>query len=119
MTPDFSLIPYTPQRYPYKLPSQCLSDRFSERGLSYAGWSYKAENRAFHLFLEFSHTQILQYTLLDLLKIIMILIQHLRCSLDIQIVFCTFAPGELNHPFKVCPHRRGLSAIRVHLFKAL
>ena len=49
----------------------------------------------------------------------MVLVQHLRRGLDVQVVRGLLTPGQFDHPFQIGPDRRRLGGVRMHLLQTL
>ena len=75
MTPDFSLISDTAKGDSIEFASQSLSDRFTERSLSYSRRSKETQYCSLIVGLKLSNSEKLDYSLFDLLESKMISFQ--------------------------------------------
>ena len=92
VTANFSFISYTAKADPYERAPNCSGNRLAERSFSYSRRAYKAQYLPFHMFYKIKHRDMFYYTVLRLIKSIVILIQDFPGIYNIQIIFCFFAP---------------------------
>ncbi len=108
MTADFSLIAHTAERHADIFTSCGLGDGFGERGLADAGRSDEAQDRTLELLLTALDGQILDNTLLDLLKTEMIGVEHVLGEFEIVLDLARFLPRNGEQPVKIVADHRGL-----------
>ena len=86
MSTDLRLIMNSTQGNAHILTSECASNRLSEACLTHTRRAVKTKDRRLHVALEFENRKILDDSLLDLFKTIMILIKDLLSILQIKII---------------------------------
>ncbi len=84
--PNFRFIPDTAQGNSNKFSTQCPGNGASKGCLACARRPEKTEDRALGIFFQFPDGKIFKNSFFRLLKSVMILIQYLSCSFNIQFV---------------------------------
>ena len=101
MPPEFRFVPDAAQAHPHKFPVHRLGDRLHDAGLSHAGGSHEAEDRALHVLLHPENRQILDDPLLHLLQAVMLPVQDFTGPVQVQVVLRHFAPGQVQNPVDI------------------
>ena len=76
MTADLGLVAHAAERHAHEFAARRLRDRLAERGLADAGRADQAQDRSGQLVGARLHRQILDDAVLDLLKPIVIVVEH-------------------------------------------
>ena len=115
VTADLCFIPHAAQRHLHKLTPHCLGNGTNDRGLTHAGRARKAKDGALHVLLHAQHGKVFDDALLDLFHAIVILIQHLAGTLQIQLILGGFLPGQIQDPLDIGTGHVDLRDSRRHL----
>ena len=119
MAADFGLVPHAAQADADELAAQRAGDGFAQRGFPDARGADEAEDRALHFLFQFAHGEIFEDPFLHLFQVVVVLVQDLRGSLEVEIILRFLVPRQFHHPFQIGPDRGGLGGIRMHFFKSL
>ena len=119
MPSDLRFIPHTSQRHPIKLPPHCRSDRFPQRRFPNPGWTMETKDRALHIPSQLSHRQLLQYSCLDLLHSIMVIIQLMPSTANVDVVCRRDSPGKRADGFNISPYDIVFNILRLHPSKPI
>ncbi len=108
--PYLRLIPHAAQRHANELSAQRAGDGSPQRSLARSRGAYEVEDGAlgllgcfsfFSLQAQLAHRQVLQDALLYFLKVIVVLVQYLAGTIDIQVVISAHLPGKADQPIQV------------------
>ena len=119
MSANLSLVSHSAKGHPVKLSAERPRYGFAERSLPDPGRSYKTEDGAFHLGVEFSYPEVFQYPFFYLFEPIVVFVKDLFRFFQLQVVFRALGPGQLNHPVDISSYCPCLSAVLVHFIKAV
>jgi hypothetical protein len=95
MTADLRFIFDTAQRDTSIAASHRLRDTAHDGGFAHAGRAHKAEDLTIDIRRKRPNSQSFQYTLLDLLEAVVLLIEELGSLFEIYHIFGIAAPGQL------------------------
>ena len=101
MPPNFCLVPHAAQGDANELAPQRPRNRPTQRCLSHARRTDKAEDRSFHVLFQFADGEVLQNSCFDLFEIVMIFIQYFFSFVDVQIIFGGNGPGQIDQPVDI------------------
>ena len=101
MSADLRLIVHTTKGDTNVLASKSACNRLSKAGLADTRRAIETEDRRLHVTLELQHSKILDDSLLDLLKTIVILIKNLLSILEIEVINRHVTPREIEHELDI------------------
>ena len=87
------LVVHAAETDAFEFASHRPRDRLSERRLANSRWADEAQDRRLGLRIQLEHCEVLQDALLDFFEIVVILIQHLMCVAQVEIVLRRILPG--------------------------
>ena len=94
MTADLGLVVDAAQADTDELASQRLGDALAQRGLAGSRGAGETEDRTLHVLLELADRQILEDSVLDLLEVVVIVIEHLAGAAEVQTISARLGPGQ-------------------------
>src|SRR5450756_637815 len=98
----FRLVPYAAEGDMDELSVERLRDGFAQRCLANARRPDKTKNRTLGLVRKLAHCKILEYPVLNLFKPIVVLVQDLARTLQVNLVGSPDVPWEANKPVQIC-----------------
>ena len=98
MPADLRFVPHAAERHAHELAAQRTRDRTRERSLANTRWSDETENRAVHLADLLEYSDVIKNAILHILETVVILVQHLLRTPDIERVFGADVPRQRQHP---------------------
>ncbi len=119
MSANLRLIAHATQRQPHKLSPRRLRNRHPQRRLTYARRSNEAQNRSLRILHQLPHRKKFQDAILDLLKPVVIFIQHRLRVLDRTNFLRPLLPRYRQQPVQIVPAHRRLSRHRRHRLQLL
>src|SRR5664280_1208454 len=102
MTAHFRLVPNAAKGDMDELSVKRLRNGFAQRCLANARRPDKTKNRTLGLVRKLAHCKILEYPVLNLFKPIVVLVQNLACTLQVNLVGSPDVPWEANKPVQIC-----------------
>src|SRR5262249_37838461 len=96
MPAQFRFVMHTAEAETLEGPPQGTRNGLPEGRFPHPGWTDKTQNRRIRRGVELEYTEVLEDTLLDLLEIEVILIEHLASPRQIQLVGGALAPGQFE-----------------------
>ena len=115
MSADFRFIPHAAQRHAHELTSGRLRDRLAKRGLADARRADEAQDRSGQLVGAGLHGEILDDAVLDLLKPVVIRVEHFLRGNEVLLDLGLLAPWNRQQPVEIVAHDRRLGGHRRHL----
>ena len=112
---DFRFIPHAAQRHAHELTSGRLRDRLAKRGLADARRADEAQDRSGQLVGAGLHGEILDDAVLDLLKPVVIRVEHFLRGNEVLLDLGLLAPWNRQQPVEIVAHDRRLGGHRRHL----
>ncbi len=103
---NFRFVAHSSQRDAYKSSSHRFRHRPAQRSLSDAGRADEAQNWGFADGPQFQHGKILEYPFLDLLQIVMVAVEDLASTSDIDPFCRKDVPRESHQPVQIGPAHR-------------
>ena len=101
MAAKLRLVVHAAQAQPLELAAQSSRDRLAQRRLSDAGGTDKAQNRRVGLRIQLHHGQVFEDPLLDVLKAVMILVEHAAGGGQVEVVGSRLIPGQFQDQFEM------------------
>ena len=86
VTPDLRLIAHAAHRHPDELAAQCLGDALAQRRLAHARGTHEAEDAPARAGVQGPDGQVFENAILDRGKVVMVAVQHLARSLEVEAV---------------------------------
>ncbi len=102
MSAHFRLVPNAAEGNMYELSVERLRNGFAQRRLANARRPDKTENRTLGLVRKLAHCKILEYPVLDLFKPIVVLVQDLARTLQVNLVGSPDVPWKVDKPVQIC-----------------
>ncbi len=119
MTADLGLIAHAAQGQAHELAARGLRNRHAQRRFAYARRPDEAEDRALRIFDQLAHGEELEDALLDLLKAVVIFVQHFLGEVDGARFLGTLLPRHGEQPVDVVAAHGGLGRHGWHGFELL
>src|SRR5205814_1234156 len=98
---NFRFVVNAAQAHANELATGRFGDALAERRLADAGWPDETENRALALRIELAHREVFEDSALDFIETEMVIVQHLACTRDIDVIIGRFRPRYFGQPLEI------------------
>ncbi len=115
VTTNLGFIAHAAERDAHELASRGPGDRLAERSLADAGRSDQAQDRPGQLVGARLHREILDDPVLDLLKAIVVVVEHVLGGNEVFLDLRLLAPRDRQQPVQVVAHNGRFRRHRRHL----
>ena len=101
MSANLALVVQATQRYTAKLTAQGSGYALTQRGLTNSRRAIEAEDWRFQIALELDYSQVLENTVLNLLKAEVVGIELLACAVEVKVVLGNLVPRKVEHQVEI------------------
>ena len=101
MAANFSLVVESAERNAHIFAVECVGNRLAQRRFADSGRSVKAQNRSLHIATKFQHGELFKNAVFHFVQTVMVFVQLLFGIVQIEIVFSTVVPWEVEQSFQV------------------
>ncbi len=98
---NLTLVVQSAQRHAHILAFHGRGDALAERCLAHARRTIEADDGRLQIAAQLQYGQIFEYSLLDFLHAVVVLVEHFLSALEIETILCVFAPGQSGHLLQV------------------
>ena len=112
---DLCLVVQTTQRHTYVLTSHGLGNRLAQRGLTHARRTVETDDWALQIAPQCQHGHMFQDTLLHLLHAVVVLVQDLLRTLQVEVVFRIFIPGQVHQRLQIVQLHIEVGTLRIQI----
>ena len=116
---DFGLVVQSAQRYAHVFALQGVGYRLAQRRLTHTRRTVQAEDGRLQVTTQREHGDVLQDALLHLLHAVVVAVQYLLRTAQVQVVLRIFAPGQSHQRLQVGQLHVVVGRVRVHLVQFL
>ncbi|MCY1426478.1 hypothetical protein D9M71_422990 [compost metagenome] len=117
MTANLGFVTHATERHAYVLAVGRPGDRLGQRGLAHARRANQAKHRALELLHALLHGEELKDAFLDLFQTIVVGVENLFGTLEVETHLALGLPRHVGEPFDVGAHHCGLGRHRRHLLE--
>ncbi len=104
VTADLGLVADAADADALELAAERARHRAPERCLADAGRSDEQQDRAARVGLQGPHREELEDPVLDLLDVVVVVVEHLACVLEVEVVLGRLVPRQRGDPLEVVAH---------------
>ena len=116
---DLGLVMYTAQTHAGKLAAHALRHRAGDGGFAHTRRTNQADDLPFDIGVQLAHGKNFEDSLLDLLKAVMIAVQHPAGVGLIQVILSDGVPGQCQNGIQIAADHTDLRLIAGHFGKAV